>query len=142
VTESTAKRKSAYGGTQFRSMPTSYGAPRGKRTSYHYKVKERDQIKTVFALSVDSAMSCMTKLQFIFRNRKFLTRKNLFVAMLMLQLSDKFIHDSYSCILSRVCVNHLACYPVHFSLNHHPFPQLKVQPPTQHTLQCIHQSIC
>jgi hypothetical protein len=50
------------------AITTSYG---GKRTSFHYKVKERYQIKTVFALTVDSAMSCMTKIQFIFRNRQF-----------------------------------------------------------------------
>ena len=57
-------------------------------------MKERDQIKTVFALTVDSAMSFMTKIQFIFRNRQYLTRK-----VLMLQLSDLFLFDSYSSIL-------------------------------------------
>ena len=42
----------------------------------------------------------MTKIQFIFQNRQFLTRKNLFVALLMIQLSDLFLFDSYSSILS------------------------------------------
>ena len=48
----------------------------------------------------DSAMSCMRKIQFIFQNRQFLTRKKLFVGLLMLQLSDLFLFESYSSILS------------------------------------------
>jgi hypothetical protein len=36
-------------------------APRGKRTPFHHQVNECEQIKTVFALTVDSAMSCMPK---------------------------------------------------------------------------------
>jgi hypothetical protein len=81
-------------------MPTCYGAPRGKRTSRHYKVKERDQIKTVLAMTVDLSMACMTKIQFIFQNRQVLTRKKLFVLLLMqLQVSDVFVFNSYSSIL-------------------------------------------
>jgi hypothetical protein len=38
-------------------MPTSYGVQRGKRTALPYKVKERDQIKSVLALTVNTAMS-------------------------------------------------------------------------------------
>ena len=81
-------------------MPTSYGAPRGKRTTFHYKVKERDRIKTAFALTVDSAMACMSNIHFIMHNRRFLTRKNLFVILLTLQLSDLYLYDTYSSILS------------------------------------------
>jgi hypothetical protein len=77
-------------------MPTSYGALRGKRTSLHYKVKERDQIKSVLALTVNTAMSFMSKLQFMLQNRRFLTRKNLFWSMLIVQLSDLFLFNKYS----------------------------------------------
>ncbi len=81
-------------------MPTSYGAPRGKRTSRHYKGKERDQIKAVLAMTVDLSMACMTKIQFIFQNRQVFTRKKLFVLFFMqLQVSDLFVFNSYSSIL-------------------------------------------
>ncbi len=39
-------------------IPTFYGAPHRKKTTFHYEVKEREQIKTVFAQTVDSGMSC------------------------------------------------------------------------------------
>ena len=65
-----------------------------------YKVKERDQIKTVLAMTVDLSMACKTKIQFIFQNRQVLTRKKLFVLLLMqLQVSDLFVFKSYSSIL-------------------------------------------
>jgi hypothetical protein len=51
-------------------------------------------------MTVDSVKSCMTKIHFIFQNRHFLIRKKLFAALLVLQLSDLFLFDSYSSILS------------------------------------------
>ena len=84
----------------FGIMPTSYSAPRARRTTFHYKVKERELIKTAFALTIDSAMSCMRNVLFILQNRRYLGRKKLVVTMLMLQLSDLFLFDAYSGILS------------------------------------------
>jgi hypothetical protein len=83
-------------------MPTSYGALCGEKATFHYKVKDSDQIKTVqtvLALTVDSALSCMTNIRFILQNRRFVTRENLFITLLMLQLSDLFLCDTYSSIL-------------------------------------------
>ena len=80
-------------------MPTSYGALRGKKATFHYKVKERDQIKTVLALTDHSALSCMTNIQFILQNRRFVTRENIFITLLMLQVSDLYLCDTYSSIL-------------------------------------------
>ncbi len=84
------------------NVNASHGrAPRaGKRTSRHYKVKERDQIKTVLAMTVDLSMACMTKIQFIFQNRQVLARKKLFVLLFVqLQVSNLFVFNSYSSIL-------------------------------------------
>ena len=51
-------------------------------------------------MTVDLSMACKTKIQFIFQNRQVLTRKKLFVLLLMqLQVSDLFVFKSYSSIL-------------------------------------------
>jgi hypothetical protein len=81
-------------------MLTFYSAPRAKRTTFHYKVKERDVIKNIFALTVNSAMTCMRNVIFILQNLRFLAWKKLFVSFLMIQLSDLYLFDAYSSILS------------------------------------------
>ncbi len=78
-------------------MPTSYGALCGKKATFHYKVKGGDQIKTVqtaLALTDDSALSCMTNIQFILQNRRFVTWENIFITLLMLQVSDLYLCDT------------------------------------------------
>ncbi len=52
-------------------------------------------IKTVFALTVHSAKSCMAKIHFILQNHLFLTQKNLFLTLLMLQLSYVVLSNTY-----------------------------------------------
>ena len=55
-----------------------YGAPRGKRTTFHYQVKELGQSKTVFALTVltqIAAQQMYAKIQFVLQNTRFITRK-------------------------------------------------------------------
>jgi hypothetical protein len=45
-------------------------------------------------------MTCMGNVIFILQNLRFLARKKLFVSFLMIQLSDLYLYDAYSSILS------------------------------------------
>lgn len=46
-----------------------------------------------------TGMSCMSTFRFIFQNRTFLCRKKLFSTLLLVQLTDLFLYNSYSSLL-------------------------------------------
>jgi hypothetical protein len=71
------------------------GAPRGKGTIFHYGVKELDQSKIVFTLTV-VVTAISSKIQLILQSIRFLTRKRLLQLCFVWWLPDLFLNNEPS----------------------------------------------